>query len=351
MLPPTRVARHARWQMEGASSGESDGELPPGTHLQLLHDDPREGPGWWNAIVESHHPTRDQDGVAMVVRTGPDRLCVDPHRMRFWVELTRDDLETQIFPGWRMPASPSRGAVANSRSRGAAPAPASGVRARRGETPARRSGATTAEPVSSRQSRAVRRQEYLNGTLRRHRERRRRVAEAVGAALARPRQGTPRHMLWLAARKVVAGTAILWDICSGPHKSMALAAEDAVEGMQAFTLDCDPVCCPDVTARFEDWDPFGFMLAYYTSGEDVVVPYHFHFSPPCSTFCVQTQGLHGRSRLQPGGDPLQLPGAAAANRLVAAIAEFARLVAELPGSTPTFSVGNPAGTLWECLTF
>ena len=72
----------------------------------------------------------------------------------------------------------------------------------------------------------------------------------------------------------------MWDICSGPNKSMALAAEDSFEGMQSFTLDSNPVFCADVTAQFEEWSPFGFMLAHYVVGTEVMLPYHFHLLLP-----------------------------------------------------------------------
>ena len=68
------------------------------------------------------------------------------------------------------------------------------------------------------------------------------------------------------------GITMVWDICSGPNKSMApLAAEDSFEGVQAFTVDSNPMFSADVTARFEEWNPFGFMLAHYAVGDEVML--------------------------------------------------------------------------------
>ena len=335
--------------MADDSGDGSDGELPPGTHCQLYYDHPRDGPGYWNAVVDSNAQPCAPGEVAMVVRTGATPLCTDIRRMRYHVELTLSDLDTQISPGWRLPRPGGAGAHAGDDP----PEPASRLTAHRSTFTSDRSSAGAGASVdtvpSARQSRATRRQQYADGSARRRRVRQRHTAAAMQSALSRPRQGTPRHMLWLMSTTFMLGTPLLWDVCSGPHKSMALAAEDAVEGMQALTLDCNPLFCADVTMRFEDWDPFGFMLAHYTVGDQVMMPYHIHFSPPCATFCVQTQGLHGRQADQPGGHAQSAPVVFAANQLVLSFVQFMQAMAEIPGAATTYSIENPAGKLWEYL--
>lgn len=125
------------------SADGSDGELPPGTHCQLYYDHPQDGPGYWNAVIESNAQPCSPGEVAMVVRTGATPLCVDVGRMRYHVELTLSAIWTPRFHpagGYHAravlllsPETTSRSLLAASRI----PAPCQPARARRrGLTPA-----------------------------------------------------------------------------------------------------------------------------------------------------------------------------------------------------------------------
>ena len=324
-----------------------DSTLPPGTQLRLLYHHATRGAEYWNGVVVSNHEAPGPTGLAMRVRTHRTlRTCTNPARMFSEVELTLEELDSQIMPGWAVASSGAAISVPGRSPTVALPTSVATVPPD-AHAPGDDSCSGTHLTVTQRALRASRRVEYLSGADRRRRDGQKSAAEAMQVALKRPRQGSPRHMLWLLTTGMVLGTTIVWDICSGPNKSMALAAEDSFEGVQALTVDSNPIFSADVTVRFEEWNPFGFMLAHYAVGDEVMLPYHYHFSPPCATFCVQTQGLHGRSAAQPAGAPDALPGAVFANNLVRAIVEFTRLARLIPGASPTVSVENPAGKLWD----
>ena len=335
--------------MSNSSSDTQNSTLPPGTQLRLLYHHSTRGAEYWNGVVVSNHVAPGPADLAMRVRTHRTlRTCTNPSRMFSEVELTLEELDSQIMPGWAVASSGAASAVPGQSPSVLLPMPVAAV-----PTGARTAGVSdypgVPPAVTQRALRASRREEYLSSADRRHRDSQKNAALAMQTALGRPRQGSLRHMLWLMTIGMSLGTTVVWDVCSGPNKSMALAAEDSFEGVRAFTIDSNPMFSADITARFEEWNPFGFMLAHYAVGDEVMLPYHYHFSPPCATFCVQTQGLHCRSAAQPAGSPDALPSTVAANTLVCAIVEFIRLAQLIPGASPTVSIENPAGKLWEYL--
>ena len=296
--------------------------------------------GWWNAIVRTSGVAMTPTAVAVIVDMGDRPHTVDGGEMSQSVRISRRDVETVVMrAGWRTAATDDAApVVATGRGR---------ERRRRGDVRRMDGGGSAAAAVGD--ARAHRLRTYEANAARRAASGRRARARAVMAANAVHQPAVRWHRQLLATRPIRPGMTMVWDVCSGPFKSMAMAAEIMFHGAHAFTLDWEGMFNPDQTARFEEWQPFQFMLDNYLVGDSVVMPWHFHFSPTCQTFCQQSQGLHRRTADEPWGRPDAPAVAWDGTRLVMAMAAFQRILTTMEGANPTFSWENPVGALQHLL--
>ena len=344
--------------------------------LQILSDQPSTGVAWWNVTVIKHTPGPTAHDTILQLGMGNKPFETDPRRMVHTIALSRTDLDDTVQQrhlkqGWRS-ASPSIIIVDSTTQDGRVaepPAPSQQSTRRhtvddsvRRRAPGPGGASTPKRPRTSTNDgfqrpadanatspRQRRRNKYVDGASRREAKARRDAAKAATAARRVNSPAMPRHALFLATMKLVIGTTMIWDICSGPFKSIAMAAENMFADVHALTTDVNPIFSPDVVTPFERWDPLAYMLQHYRVGDYVIMPYHYHASPPCTTFCTQSQGIHGRTATEPNGRWGALPIAAQANLLVAAIVAFMKILQALPNVNLTFSFENPAGTFWDYL--
>lgn len=306
------------------SCAAADAGLRDGDRVQVLYPVGAQDV-WWNAVVTgSGFQPRHHTDTALTVAVGHAPTQTD--NLRYQISLSATDLRTDLRRSWTQPCE------ADARPAPAAPAPAPAPSARLPPLP------------------ATRRSRYAGASARRQRRRDGHQAAAARAAAARsPAVAMRRHLLFLACTTVTVSHVILWDVCSGPFKSLASTAEDHYDNVHALTLDNNPLFSPDVLADWTTWDPFHFMMRNYMTAHGVLLPIHLHFSPPCTTYCVQTQGLHHRSPDHPFGLRPRLPEAQQANYLLACIALFVSVLAAVPGASFTVSFENPVGMFWHTL--
>ena len=102
------------------------------------------------------------------------------------------------------------------------------------------------------------------------------ASRAARAAANVNSPAVPWHLLFLACTVVTLDHSIVWDLCSGPFKSMAMVATNDFHELHAFTLDVSAAFSPDVVADFASWNPFEFILAHYVVGDFALLPLHIH---------------------------------------------------------------------------
>ena len=171
--------------MSGHPGEALDGILPPGTQLRLLYHHSTRGAEYWNGVVFSNHVASKPTDVALRVRTHRTlKTCTNPAHMVSEVELTLEELDSQIMPGWALASS--KAVAAGSGPSPCVPLPSSASAVPAGDRSAATVDHHAAHPVVTQCTlRASRREEYLSSADRRHRDSQKNAAVAMQAALGR----------------------------------------------------------------------------------------------------------------------------------------------------------------------
>ena len=138
---------------------------------------------------------------------------------------------------------------------------------------------------------------------------------------------------------------ITWDLCSGPWKSYSLSCNRDVDDVIALSVDCEALYRPDVACKLEEWNPWRFMMSNYAvdHGNRILLPYHVHASPPCTTYGFMAW-FHRRSRADVVAGEKSSAEAHDADRCLRALSFFISQCRRRSIPT-TFSVENPENSL------
>jgi hypothetical protein len=144
------------------------------------------------------------------------------------------------------------------------------------------------------------------------------------------------------------GVRYFVEMFSGPYRSLSCAVQQASTNTATVTVDINPDFAPDVIADLRSWSLWKWMLAEaacWGAHAVVYIPFHLHFSPPCTTF-GRACHLHGRCGEYPGGFDDSAAGVAAVQCAFA----IAYLIAQLLRHrlSTTYTVENPLRSrLWD----
>ena len=168
------------------------------------------------------------------------------------------------------------------------------------------------------------------------------VREAAVAAAADP---PPPLLQQRTATIMPTGIAdlVLWELYSGPWRSMARAATDW-SSVYSMTIDWEPAFRADKTADLARWSPWAFVLREYSfhGGALCRVPHHVHLSFDCRTLGLAQAGVH-RSRVDAFGQGAHTVHAVFSDVQLRVWSTFI-LQCSQEGLPTTFSIEQPRGS-------
>ena len=216
------------------ATDDEDALYDVGDQCSLWADYSGWGPRWWNVFILAAVASRvdDDDMVRLAIGSSPTET--DKTAMLQQTTVRVGDMDQCVRPGWTLPAD------ADPRGASTAHAPAS-PHNRQSPTADTTHGMHKAAPQTCRKSKAPasnvgaaqarRRTSYLSATQRRQSVAARAAARAAQSASQVILPAFRLHRIFLHTARVSIGTAIIWDLCSGPFKSMAMCGSSPCCGL------------------------------------------------------------------------------------------------------------------------
>ena len=225
------------------------------------------------------------------------------------------------------------------------------LRALDGGTPSPTRAACSRPYLEGNVSEEVRAYRTLQNVAERQRSRARAEERALTKAAAMYRLCLGTFVVQLASTLLngsLRGVRYFVELYSGPFRSISCAVQQASTHSATVTVDINPDFNPDVVADLQSWSLWRWILseaACWGARAMLILPFHLHFSPPCTTF-GRACHLHGRCGVYPGGFCDSAAGVAAVRCAFAIAFLISQLLHHM--LFITYTVENPLRSrLWE----